>query len=234
MILGTKYMTHGNETISISVNGQAIDIVNSQKHLGITIDGNLTWEQQISQVCKNVSRKLTLMKLLSKYINQDSLKLYHNSYVLPILDFCCIIWGNTTAANQSRLVKLQKRAARLILKVDMLTPSEQMFKQLNWLSFPKRVQYHTCLMVYKGMKGQSPDYISSLLTFVSEHHERQTRSTTNDNLHIPRSHTSYYDKAFSTTGPRLWNSLPTEIREISTLFKFKNELKRYLLHSKNK
>ena len=51
MIVGTKYITRGSETTSISVNGQATEIVNSQKHLGIIIDSNLTWEQQIRQVC---------------------------------------------------------------------------------------------------------------------------------------------------------------------------------------
>ena len=230
MVLGTKHMTNGNDTVSISANGQAIEIVNLHKHLGITIDINLTWEQQISIVCKNVCRKLTLMKLLSKYINQECLKLYYNSYILRIFDFCCIIWGNSTVTNQSRLIKLQKRAARLILKADILIPSNQMFKELGWLSFPKRVYYHTCLMVYKGMKGQSPEYITSMLTPVSEYHERQTRSTANNKLHIPRSHTSKYDKAFSITGPRAWNSLPTEIRESTNLFEFKRELKHYLLH----
>ena len=84
-------------------------------------------------------------------------------------------------------------------------------------------------MVYKSMKGQSPEYITSMLTPVSEYHERQTRSTANNKLHVPRSHTSKYDKAFSITGPRASNSLPSEIRE-STLFEFKRELKHYLLH----
>ena len=59
--------------------------------------------------------------------------------------------GNTTNANLTRLVKFQKRAPRMILKADFMTPSEQLFKELNWLQFPKRVQYHTCLMVYKSI-----------------------------------------------------------------------------------
>ena len=117
--------------------------------------------------------------------------LYYNSYILPIFEFCCIIWGNTTVTNQSRLIKLQKRAARLKLKADILTPSDQMFKELGLLSFPKRVYYHTCLMVYKGMKGQYLEYITSMLTPVSEYHERQTRSTANNKLHVPRSHTPF-------------------------------------------
>ena len=157
-------------------------------------DKNLTWEQQIDLVCRNLSRKLTLMKLLSKYVNQNSLKQYYNSYVLPVFDSGCVVWGNTTNANLTRLVKLQKRAARMIFKADFMTPSEQLFKELKWLPFPKRVQYHTCLMVCKSITGQAPEYISSMLTY----------------------------------GPKLWNSLPADIRNSTSINRFKRELKRYL------
>ena len=110
------------------------------------------------------------MKLLSKYVNQNSLKQYYNSYVLSVFDFGCVVWVNTTTANLTRLIRLQKRAARMILKADFMTPSKQLFKELNWLPFPKRVQYHTCLMVYRSITGQAPEYISAMLTYVSEHH----------------------------------------------------------------
>ena len=142
-----------------------------------------------------------------------------------------VVWGNTTNANLTRLVKLQKRAARIILKVDFMTPSEQLFKELIWLSFPKRVQYHTCLTVYKSITGQTPEYISIMLTYISEHHDRQTRSTVLDLLHIPRSHSAYFDKAFSVQGPKLWNSLPADIRNSTSINRFKRQLKRYLLYN---
>ena len=83
--------------------------------------------------------------------------------------------GNTRNANLRRLVKLQKRAARMILKADFMKPSEQIFKELNWLPFPKWDLNHTWLMVYKSITGQAPEYISSMLTYVSENHEKQTR-----------------------------------------------------------
>ena len=107
---------------------------------------------------------------------------------------------NTTNANLTRLLKLQKRAARMILKANFMTPSEQLFKELNWLPFPKRVQYHTCLTVYESITGQAPEYITSQLTYISDHHERQTRSTTLDLLHIPRPHSATFDRAFSLQG----------------------------------
>ena len=55
--------------------------------------------------------------------------------------------GNTTNANLTRLIKLQKRAARMILKADFMTSSEQVFKELNWLPFQKRVQYLSYLPI---------------------------------------------------------------------------------------
>ena len=181
-------MSSANEGISVTKkkkkkkNEHSIESVSAQKHLGITIDKNMTWEQQIDLVCRNVSRQLTLTKLLSKYVNQNSLKQYYNSYVLLVFDFGCVVWRNTTNA-LIRLVRLQKRTARMILKADFITPSEQLFQELNWLQFPKRVQYHICLMVYKYYQTSSRIYsISAMLTYVSEHHERQIRSTALDQI----------------------------------------------------
>ena len=64
--------------------------------------------------------------------------------------------------------------------------------------------------------------------FVSEHHERQT---TNDNkLYVPRSQLAYFDKSFSIKGPTLWNSLPVEPRERTSINKLKRDLKIYFLN----
>ena len=98
-VVGSKHMTSANEGISVTMNEHSIESVSAQKLLGIKIDKNLTWEQQIDLVCRNISRNLILMKLLSKYVNQNSLKQYYNSYVLPVVDFGCVVWGNTTNAN---------------------------------------------------------------------------------------------------------------------------------------
>ena len=89
--VGSKYITSANEGISVTIKEHSIESVSAQKHLGITIGKNLTWEQQIDWVCRNVSRKLTLMKLLSKYVSQNSFKQYYNSYVLPVFDFGCVV-----------------------------------------------------------------------------------------------------------------------------------------------
>ena len=75
-------------------------------------------------------------------------------------------------------------------------------------------------MVYKNITGKAPEYISSMLTYDSEHHERQTRATAFDLLH--RSHSAYFDRAFSVQGPTLWNSLPADIRNSTSINRFES------------
>ena len=87
-------------------------------------------------------------------------------------------------------------------------------------------------MVYKGINGSAPEYISSMVMYVSEKHERYIRSTALDLLHIPRTHTSFFDRAFSVQGPKLWNSLPTEIRNSPTVNRFKSLLIRVKVRNK--
>ena len=151
MLCVNWYQTNTNavDSLDILLKDEHIKTVDSQKLMGIVIDKSLTWDKQVDAVCLNVSRRIKLLKLLSKYVDQKGLNLYYKSYILPIFYYGCLIWGCCSTSNANRLIKLQERTARIILNVDIMTPSEQMFFELNWLPFPKRVSYHTHDMMYK-------------------------------------------------------------------------------------
>ena len=74
-----------------------------------------------------------------------------------------MILGQCSTYNIKRLLSLQKRAARIILQADFMTPSKEMFQELGWLTFTNIVEYHICVMVFKSLNGQAPDYLSSLI-----------------------------------------------------------------------
>ena len=231
MNIGTRQNLLNIDNINIIIDNENISGVENQKLLGIIIDKTLSWDKQIDSVCLNISRRITLLKILSKYVDESSLKQYYNAYILPIFDYGCMIWGQCSTYNMNRLLKLQKRAARIILQADFMTPSKQMFQKLGWLTFAKRVQYHTCVMVFKSLNGLAPEYLTNLLTRQSETHSRNLRSNDKYMLKIPFARTAYYEKSFSVTGPRLWNSLPLQIRQSTGLNSFTKLLKVYLLNN---
>ena len=50
---------------------------------------------------------------------------------------------------------------------------------------------------------------------------RVLRSTTNNDFYMPPSRSRYGDRMFSVTGPRLWNSLPAEMKKTSCIVTLK-------------
>ena len=167
------------------------------------IDPTLSWDKQVDSVCLEVVRNITLLKLLSKHADQKSLNLYYNSYILPILDYGCLIWDRCSTVNTNRLIRLQKRAARVVLRADFMTCSKSMFRELQWLPFPLRVEYHSCIM-----NNQTPQYVSDLFTMASEIHNRNIRSAEQNILRIPYSRTCYFERSFQIHGAKRWNALP--------------------------
>ena len=87
-----------------------------------------------------------------------------------------------------------------------------MFNELKRLIFPKRVQYHTCIMMYKGLHGSAPEYLSNLFVNSSEVHSHNLRSVDNKTLRIPYARTSIYGRSFSVTGAKEWNDLPFKVQ----------------------
>jgi hypothetical protein len=49
-----------------------------------------------------------------------------------------VVWDSCNINCHQRLLKLQKRAARIILDVDKRTPSIELFNKLNWLPLSKQ------------------------------------------------------------------------------------------------
>ena len=82
-------------------------------------------------------------------------------------------------------------------------------------------------MVFKCLNGLAPQYLSDLL--IEYKPTRALRSSSKNLLVVPRVNTKRYgERAFSVTGPKLWNDLPQYLRDLSKLEHFKKKLKTYL------
>lgn len=228
MLVGAKHRIDDTSRLILSIDDNVIERVPKQKLLGVFIDENLSWTPHIDYLCSLISTKISLLKQLSVYVPQNIQKIFYQSYILPLFDYGCNTWGTTSSSNIERLTKLQKRAARIILQADFRTPSVNMFQELGWLSIPNRLIYNKAIFTYKALNAMTPTYISNLLKPMSTAHNRSLRSSSNGLLSVPRSRTALYDRSFSHSAPRLWNSLPQSLRTKSSLNDFKSSLKQYL------
>ena len=90
-------------------------------------------------------------------------RLFYQGYILPLTDYGSNTWGSTSKLNIERLSKLQKRAARIILKTDFDTPSSEMFNELGWPTIVNRYNYNKAVLTFKTLNDLTPEYISNLI-----------------------------------------------------------------------
>ena len=181
MTVGTSKRLDGSYHLDIKAGDVSIKHVTSQKHLGVYIDENLNWGSHVEYLCKTVSSKISLLQKLSENVPIHVQKQFYQSYILPLIDYGSITWGSTSTANLGRLLKLQKRATRIILKSDFDTSSASMFQELGWMRVESRINYNKAVLTYKALNNMTPDYITPM----PQAHSRNLRSSERNELYVP-------------------------------------------------
>ncbi|KAK2558860.1 hypothetical protein P5673_018472, partial [Acropora cervicornis] len=114
------------------------------------------------------------------------------------------IWSNCSADNLTRILKLQKRAARVILGTDTRSKSVNLFNKLGWLPFYDEAKVNKCSLVLNASKETAP----------ATHLHTRSRRYSALNLVCPRyNRESEGGRTFSVSATRLWNSLPLDLKK---------------------
>jgi len=84
-------------------------------------------------------------------------------------------------------------------------------------------------LVRQSLSGQAPLYLADDCCLVSDNTRRSLRSADVPTCVLPRTPSSYGDRTFAAAGPRLWNSLPVQLRNPDITYGlFRRQLKGYL------
>ena len=98
---------------NIVLNEESIKISEQEKLLGININSSLSWHSRVDKALKKCNTLLFLLGRIKQYLSIPIRKLLYIAYILPHLDYCCTIWGNTTADSIDAVVKLKKNNCKI-------------------------------------------------------------------------------------------------------------------------
>ena len=143
------------------------------------------------------------------------------------LDYCNSALIDLSDEDLCQFQRVQNSAARLVSgkrKRDHISP---ILKDLHWLPIKQRCRYKIAVLVYRHFDGSLPAYLSqSLTTYVPS---RTLRSSAEKLLKLPKFNLkSIGERSFSFQAPKVWNSLPSSLRDSPTLPQFKRDLKTFL------
>ena len=103
-------------------------------------------------------------------------------------------------------------------------------RNLHWLPVCKRIEYKIGTTCFKALHGYAPTYVNDLLKpYIPS---RALRSSQKDLLEKPRYKLKTFgERSFSYQAPLIWNSIPNDMKTVSSVTQFKKSLKTFYFKS---
>ena len=119
---------------------------------------------------KKCNSNLFLLSRIKVCLSRRNRILFYNSYILPHLDFCCIIWGNCSSTLEDKLSHSNLRLWFLytILRTIQRTQLAQ-----------------KAILMYSIINNICPDYLKNYVSYTSDISCRDTRFTNCNQLYTP-------------------------------------------------
>ncbi len=211
----------------IFFDGDSIHQSTHVKNLGVYMDRYMTFDVHISELNMKMIGTLMHIYRISLNFEKKTRTIVVQSLVLSIINYCIRIWGTTNATFLNNVQKLQNFAAKVAVggarKYDHVSP---IIKELEWLKIKGKYVFDTCATIFKTIHGSYPEWLLSFET-VNEATGSITRQ--NNNLYVPRTRTDSGARSLAVLRTKLWNELPTCIKEVPNPQIFRRRLKNYLL-----
>ena len=214
----------------IRINNIAIPFVSSTRYLGVILDSRLDFKIHTEHVVSNTRSKLSALRRLSKFLSNQCLTLIYKTKIEPAMEYANTIWLHSSDNNKKLIQRQQNTAARIIKNnFDYENVrSSQLIKELQWLTCEQRLNYQTCLIMYKAVNGMAPTYINDLILFNFETHSYQTRNINSMSLYTPNVYKEQFRNSLQYIGAKLWNGLPDYVHKANNIDNFKSFYFRHL------
>ena len=206
-----------------SISLEMCDIKNtkSQKLLGVTIDKKLTFEEHVSKLCEKASRKINALARVFPFMTLGQRRTLMNAYFISQFNYCSLVWMNHSRSLNNRINNLHERALRLVHK-DFSSTFPELLEKDNSVSIHQRNLQNLALEMFKVKNNLAPEIMSEL--FVSNKLHYNLRKNT-DFKHASARTVLYGTETVSVLGPKVWNLLPVDLKNSSSIIEFKRKIR---------
>ena len=219
-----KLVATGLKTVSVA--GSSISIDKDFTTLGVTLDSNLSLTKHVKQTVRSSYFHLRALRHIRHLLTDDNAKTIGAALIHSKLDYCNSILYDTSQDNLKSLQRVQNSLARIISNPSRPMPTSILLSSLHWLPVKSRITYKIACLTHTALHDHQPSYIAQLLH--SHTPTRCLRSSDQPLLTIPRTHFQISDRSFDVAAPKIWNSLPFDLRNLTSSGVFRGKLKTHL------
>ena len=225
LILGGKADLEKVNINHVTVGNSKIEANDTARNIGAHFDSTMDMKPHVNRVIRACYHQIRLIAKIRKYLSMDSASKLIHAFVTSRLDNLNSLLVELPDYVLNKLQLVQNNAARLVAREKKSSHVTPLLKQLHWLPIEYRIKYKIVLIVYKCLHEMGPVYLTSLLTGYHPGTSMCLRSDKEELLDNKRTAKGYGDRAFAKSGPELWNALPLNIRNSSSVTAFKSSIK---------
>ena len=151
-----------NTNSTISLGGTNIKRVKQTKTLGIIIDEQLLWKDQISDIVTKISKGIGMLRRMKVYVPQKTLITAYKALILLHFDYCSLVWDNCSNCLLEELQKMQNSAARVITCKSYEVRSADILKELGWQPLVDHRKQKKNIFMYKLKTNKFSECMTSM------------------------------------------------------------------------
>ena len=204
----------------LNIENNIIENSDTQKLLGITIDNELKFDIHVANLCKKASQKLHALARISKYMSLRQRRIIMKSFINSQFGYCPIVWMFHSRTLNRRINNIHERSLRIVYE-DYKSSFEELLQKDNTVTVHERNIQTLAVEVFKVKIGMAPKIMEDIFQ-LKERDLYQTKFPFKS--HNVR--TTYYGTETATfLGPKIYNILPSYLKEIDNLYEFKRLIK---------
>ena len=211
---------HGNMKKEYFINGEKLCSPQNQKDLGVTISNSCTPGVQCALAAKKANQVLgQINRSFTCYTHEIMTQIY-KVFVRSHLEYAVAAWSPWHQKDIDVLEKIQRRATRRMSDIQGTYPER--LKKLNLTTLEERRLRGDAIEMFKCLKGFYDVEKEKLFTINEVDQPKTRHQKSHMPLNVPRSKLDLRKNSFCVRGPTLWNSLPSNVRDSSSVNAFKN------------
>ena len=103
----------------IKLDDKMLTVVTQRKHLGVSLNKNLTWSAHIDKSIAKACKSLHQLQRTRATLSIDALSCIYKVYIRPTLDHASVVMSSMSRRDSERLERVQRRAARICLRIPL-------------------------------------------------------------------------------------------------------------------